>query len=470
MGSAQSYRCVIPGQIPYFINTDGYLRGMRIDYMDHIGGTFTFYPYETRRDIYGPSTSMGSWFGESIVQLADGTTRFNTIWNDTVMIRTQAMPGDTWTFYSDTTSHWYQATVLSEDTMTFAGITDSVKTIRITSYADTTIDTGDVINGFEIVLSKNNGFVQIFDLHLFPYHPPAGTWAGDFYLRQQDTASAANFIFGRVEYHVPRISELHDFEPGDVFVMHTSTYREFPETYRSRYDSIISKTVLAPGHSVYRWLSVEKVTQVYPPSATSPGSSSTSIYAGEGENLVGDTSYAFATNMMPEEKIVPNRIWRYKPADTVCGIVSAYYSTDDIVLFEGGPNTHVYRKGYPKVLEATHTPPWPDDMGYHSTRTTSLSCAKKVGGSCSGTCYRPTAVEDVNTRVVNIALWPNPATTDLHVRSPLPIAQLNIVDMTGRVVYTYTGGKTDVDIDVQDLPGGVYMVRTQDAVQRFVKQ
>lgn len=171
---SQNYNCFLPGQKNYFISGNNYVRGIRIDSVRRSGSDIIYFPYRTLRGIYGPfSTSLdtfgSSWVGKKVVQKPDGTFIFNNLW-DTVFIKTQSHTGDSWIFYNDTSVFSYIATVTSEDTMTILGILDSVKTITITADSAGIYHPIDPVNNFQIILSKNQGFMQIFDLFTFPYH------------------------------------------------------------------------------------------------------------------------------------------------------------------------------------------------------------------------------------------------------------------------------------------------------------
>ena len=133
--AGQSYQCLQAGVKHYFINSYGYLRGIRIDSVTTVGSTTVYYPFHTPRShmpYTAPVDTTGSsWLGKRVLQLTDGTFLFDNMWHDTVVIKTQAHTGDSWTFYDDTTTRYYTASVISEDTMTFIGISDSIKIIKI---------------------------------------------------------------------------------------------------------------------------------------------------------------------------------------------------------------------------------------------------------------------------------------------------------------------------------------------------
>jgi len=275
-GFAQNYSCLQFGPKNYFINGNNYVRGIRIDSTHTSGTDLIYYPYHTLRisnylNGGGPSTPVvdtngASWLGKKVIQQADGTFLFDNLW-DTVIIKTQAHTGDSWIFFNDTTRYSYTATVTSEGTMTVLGTMDSIKTITITADSSGIAHPIDPVNNFQIILSKNNGFVQVFDLYTFPYHrrdTVIHNMDGDqLYLRWFDyyldvvlnnlgtcdvgcpdnLPDTTNSIFHLFSFHNPRDSEIYNFAAGDIY---ESLYTiSGPSTYYRQYtlDSVFSKTI-----------------------------------------------------------------------------------------------------------------------------------------------------------------------------------------------------------------------------------
>jgi hypothetical protein len=165
----QNYQCLQSGVTHFFLNGNGYLRAMRIDSVKILTDTIVYYPFHTPRGSYSSTLfptldDSGSWLGKRVLQRSDGTYIFDSYWNDSVIIKTRANTGDSWMFYKDTGSIYYNATILAADTMTVLSTLDSVKTIMITANNGSGIITSDPLDSFNIILSKNHGFVQVFDL------------------------------------------------------------------------------------------------------------------------------------------------------------------------------------------------------------------------------------------------------------------------------------------------------------------
>jgi len=169
---AQNWQCLQYGPKHYFINGNNYLRGIRIDSVQTDGANTIYYPYKTARKLDYPESTIagnvaGSWLGCKVIEEPDGIFLFDNMWNDTVVIKTLANVGDTWPFFNDTSQISYTATVTSLGTMVVLGAMDSVKTITITADSGGISNPLDPVNNFQLILSKNNGFVQVCDLYTF---------------------------------------------------------------------------------------------------------------------------------------------------------------------------------------------------------------------------------------------------------------------------------------------------------------
>jgi hypothetical protein len=466
----QDYSCIIPTDTSYFINEDGYLRGIRIDNVQIVGSDTIYFPFRTMRRFtsvlsYDPyDTSNGSWLGRKIAKQPDGIFRFNTFWLDTVFINTQAMPGDSWTFYDDTSMRQYIATVISVDTMTINGAVDSIKNIQITAYLGSIVNLSDSVNGFEILLSKHHGFASVFDMYMFPYFSPTGISYRDVFSDQIGSISPANYFFKQIEFHVPTLYELHDFSVGDVFVSEYAEWNTGYTTFSRSYDSIVSKTVESPTRTVYTSNHRDRGRTWSPSSGTTY-----SYYEGEGGYLA-DTTPAFSFRM-PEEAPEWQTVWHYRPNDTSNCSTGSLYSMEFIVIFEGCPLSFKYKIGLPQLRRESNTPPWPDDIGCHSRTDESLIFFVKNGIPCGPrTDVAPIVVRDVSAKNAELTIYPNPANETLNLKGTIDQADIFITDITGRqIISTHSSGK-EASIDISQLAPGPYIIRVNDTRQTFIKQ
>jgi len=71
----------------------------------------------------------------------------------------------------------------------------------------------------------------------------------------------------------------------------------------------------------------------------------------------------------------------------------------------------------------------------------------------------------------HINLYPNPATTFITITSKNPIIQITVTNLLGQVLYTHNYNTEQVQIDIADLPQGVYFVKVNGVdVKKFVKE
>jgi hypothetical protein len=72
---------------------------------------------------------------------------------------------------------------------------------------------------------------------------------------------------------------------------------------------------------------------------------------------------------------------------------------------------------------------------------------------------------------LKMVLFPNPASTLLTIAASERITSINISDLLGRTVHDHEYDTTQVQVDIADLPNGVYLVRINGAeVRKFVKE
>jgi len=69
------------------------------------------------------------------------------------------------------------------------------------------------------------------------------------------------------------------------------------------------------------------------------------------------------------------------------------------------------------------------------------------------------------------AIYPNPATMKLTVSSPGKINQISITTLLGQIVYAHSCDTEKAEVDVANLPAGVYLVKINGTeVRKFIKE
>jgi hypothetical protein len=74
----------------------------------------------------------------------------------------------------------------------------------------------------------------------------------------------------------------------------------------------------------------------------------------------------------------------------------------------------------------------------------------------SGT-YAYVGVEDINT--IEISMYPNPANEVIYLQHAPLMSSIEILDMTGRICFTTTANSNLLEIPIEALASGTYMIR-----------
>ena len=67
-------------------------------------------------------------------------------------------------------------------------------------------------------------------------------------------------------------------------------------------------------------------------------------------------------------------------------------------------------------------------------------------------------------------VYPNPVSRKIVVKSESKILNLEIINMTGRKIYSEKPEKTEMEIDVSSFPAGIYIMKVNGTERRFLKQ
>ena len=65
-------------------------------------------------------------------------------------------------------------------------------------------------------------------------------------------------------------------------------------------------------------------------------------------------------------------------------------------------------------------------------------------------------LDDPDPDQFNIALFPNPSTGIINLRSDRELKQISITDLSGKEVLAITTSDTILDVDLSDLDSGIY--------------
>lgn len=461
VSNAQNYQCLQNGVTRFFTNNNGYLRAIQIRAVNTYPDSILYFPFHTPRgsNPYALDTNGGCWLGKKVKQLNDGTFLFDNNWSDSaVTIQTQAYVGDSWVFYHDTGSLYYEAEVTSADTMTILGIPDSVKRITIRAINASGFVTSDSLDNFQIILSKNNGFVRVFDLYTFPYHKPDSSFiAGrDVYLDMSASPSSPNRVnqqFNVVSFLNPNDQQLYDWNVGDVLESEVNVQK--PE-YNPQSDDYILNTVVdktVSGHIATYTLSGTHydcgMHYVFPCTLVS---NSGTYYADDRHYSLADEGY------IPETVNAPSFL--YFPDDMSNCMHSPIYCMG--VVTSSGRGSVVYKAGIGMIHYRLF-----DEMG--QLTLVDLVYSNFKGSPCGK--YIPTSVDNIPKQDDPVTLLPNPVQNELTIFANEQITSIVISNSIGQNIYSKCPNSNKAIVDVSTLPAGLYFIRINDLkVSKFVKQ
>ena len=198
--------------------------------------TPTVNPY--REDCY--VKEKATWIGYQVLRETTGVEKYLNYASDTVVFHTQANLNDTWQLFKYADSSFITATIDSIAMLSFMGISDSVKYIRLNRYQKDGSLTNDLMNGVRVIISKNYGWVRTLAWVNFPEVKRIHT--SSFSIDKYNF-SEAFFLSGNSQINkglLPNFNEfISDFEIGDEI---HSRYSTSPPYTFTEIKTILSKT------------------------------------------------------------------------------------------------------------------------------------------------------------------------------------------------------------------------------------
>lgn len=449
---AQNYSCVSETQVRFFTNSNHYLRAIRIDSVKQINGNTVLYPFRTARgEVFSSSMPVlkkeGSWLGLDITVHADGTHWFKNYNSDTVIIKTQAGVNDTWIFYDDTSAIRYEATVLSEDTMSLPMGLDTVKTILLTAKnIQGNVMVKDTFNNRKLIISKNHGFVQVFDLYVFPQQRKIFRDFDHF----TQLAGAVDFKIS--DYYNPDVLEIYDYQPGEVFQTKGSMVPgNFIESHFR--NTVLSRNNISAQEFEYTVQKVIHHRQIGP-------NFPVTIFVDTVKEQHKSTP--LFNQELPEEWDM-TRYYEYNSKDTSFCNIGKYYAslanrifyqgdTAEVNNFEPCNNSFIYKTGMGQVSFSDCVDPGVNAPHWY------MIYVNKKSNPCGN--YFNMSIPDTKTMLGEIHIFPNPANDHLTIQlaqyeNPVKVMLHNAI---GQKVYANTMQSGSMTISTATLSTGMYFL------------
>ena len=469
--NAQNYEALKADANYYFfdsINMDIIVE--RIDSVALIGNETRYYGMkQIRQTDFGCFTPYGdSWMGEFVTKDVNGIFQFTlnpfspAESSDIYMIRSKAIPGESWHFYNyHSNNHYLEAKVTEISVMNFIGITDSVKTITLQHKDASGQTVNDLVNGQKILLSKNFGLIRTPKFDDFNNH-----------LTFLDICGKTNPNTGRTNL---TFEEIFDFQPGDEFhsqYLYTPYVYYYPTEEGSVIQTILEKiTENSPDTVMYRI--AECKTNIHKSGMSAP------VYSHTFDTIIKQfslTDYKELVNE-PKEPYILNEGMEYL-SDNNMGI-----SANSFMNLQGIPWKFTNASGilwtwnspdcwnYATIDE--YTPacffykglggPYYSWMGFNITFNYNKLVYYKKSSETWGTPLNCDSLMQVGIieypQNHRIKIYPNPTSGLLTVSMPVNVlvpCKLEIVDLSGRIVLGFTMTQQTQSFDISELPSGLY--------------
>ena len=88
--------------------------------------------------------------------------------------------------------------------------------------------------------------------------------------------------------------------------------------------------------------------------------------------------------------------------------------------------------------------------------------------------YREATASIENNNLLGFSMFPNPASNQLKISAKEAISNVNVFDVSGKKVKSFTVNNTNTTLDISDLSEGVYLIKYKSAgkagAAKFIKQ
>lgn len=460
LGNAQNYQCVKTDAVSHFECTNGLIYSIRIDSVAQRNDTTDYYSYKLVRKLENAPMlfTMGDpWIGEKFSVIPGNINSFYNKAKQEIIINTAAGLNETWQMYYSTSDNIrIIAEIVVVDTLWFAGICDSVKTIKIHVYNNE----GNLIeNPFQnslLHISKNYGMLSAFNFYEFPW----GCIVGGNYDYLYSITDSLQFIgMNNPELGWQNLTagNIFDWQPGWEFHTTegtTTTHGEYPWY---DYTENIIRTVLSRN--------LENDTLVY--SIDRCYYRYTDAYGTITEDRFRDTiteKYTLhnSMNLLPGESFGFDDMVQYyrKTRYTIRESGNMFYCNDNcdtlIPVFYDGACFNTYHERLGVTFKCEGGFAQPDSIGF---------CYYKRGDDVWGVpfvCSTLLSVPGNSVLSEKIQLFPNPVeeVTNITVQTN---DVLEIFDTSGQRLMVVNLVSGDNLVNVAHLHPGLYLFRSKNS-------
>ena len=445
---AYNYQTVYSDRVAMFETFE--FHGMRMDSVQIIENDSIFYPMKrilVRQDNSDCATPYGSsWLGEKIIASEDWN---NFIYEeDTIRIKITAELNESWVcFISDNYS--IEATVLEHKLQQFLGVEDSVKIISFQMY-DKDLQPMDIWKEKNLTISKNYGLIQGLDLVTFLSN---NYLSADYY----ETYTLAGLSNPKIGVQNLTWFDVWDFQPGDELHI-TSGYHDYEISGTTNYIINYLSREDFPDRILY---------QIH-------------VKENQYKGRFGKDSLIYYTEYDTPQEILPDESFDKLPKEVIISDGSASYSENMFYIggvVAKGPSYTYLHKDYDSdfcwreaivCFLGEYYSYHQKGLGYYyfqndiTTGSHRTLVYYKKGDVESGTpLILETGINEIQT---NSPVVYNPANESLRISIETlgTAVQLELVDLTGRVLIQHKLISASQEVPLNHLPKGIYLYRLME--------
>jgi hypothetical protein len=459
-GSAQNYQTVYTNNTSHFSSIDATHPGRILFNTIHIDSVASstnfdfFWNFVNLQDSVNRScfpANRTTWIGGIITSSYMGyDVYYNSSW-EVISIQFMWSPLNyTWHIYNYSNGDYIEGEITSISNETFIGITDTVKTITLTAKDSIGNTISNPLNGKQLKISKNHGWVQLLAFRYFPTDTVIHTLAG----LENESAGIQN-LTARDIFDFDIGDEFHydDFQQtsAPVWARHRSIDRVLSKNYSSGNDTVYYTIDRCARHefqnfSTYNvYASHDTLIDAYQLTSSSLDDYSWQFHTPNG---FGDGYLDFYKDTTYYGRVKKQTHYYY----TQTGPNSCYEMAVGFCVFQD----RTYAKGLGWI--------WENDI----TCSSGGLVYYKKGSEEWGTplsCSVLMSNESITFKNNLISVYPNPTPSNSPITFTFPISTLNrellIHDITGKEItrYSLPANSTTQQIHLPQMHAGLYVAR-----------
>ncbi|MCB9235958.1 MAG: T9SS type A sorting domain-containing protein [Bacteroidia bacterium] len=389
-------------------------------------------------------------FGEKMVAHANGEMVFISTEGDTVFLQTNAQTGVSWNFQPDS---GITAVRSGTSQMAILGVMDSVQTINLS-------------NGQQILLSKSHGFVQVPEFYRLKF------W-GSPLLNPLTLWGIPSQGLGR---HLPDFDDIFRVEVGDIFQTQGHYYDTFFQSGSTNLNEYrITGFSISPDSGQITWnYTKETVIITNPPFGPVDSAYYSPITGSKTFERIDYPEFDLLSYQGSITFGLAN--WLTLPAalsPDLNGRVSREYEgyqlydscSHSLWNFEYA-GSRSYATGLGRIF-------WADNfVEYYESEL--LTCYRKSTDSLLPCPDLSTLVgRDKVVEADDFILFPNPTAGQIHLQGlPSPGGQIRMLTPTGQEILRqfFTAPSLSLEFPPGQLPGGIYLLEVESAGTRSIRK